>query len=175
MSPRRPRIPSLVEHQKALVEAVAQGKEVGIVMPRRSRALIPVDRMTFVVEGHPVPKGRGIASVAPRGSKRRIIVRTPGETKAYEEKVRWKARTAASRVRWKIGKADVYHLTIIVGRESLLQGGDLDNIVKAIKDACNGVVYTDDCRVVAVTARLQESAEPFVTVTAERFARKDWL
>lgn len=117
MSPRRPRIPSLVEHQKALVEAVAEGKEVGIIMPRRVRALIPVDRMTFVVEGHPVPKGRGIASVAPRGSKRKIIVRTPGQTKAYEEKVRWKARTAASRVRWKIGKADVYHLTIIVGRE----------------------------------------------------------
>lgn len=138
--------------------------------------MIPLDRLTFVVAGEPVPKGRGLASVAPKGAKRKLIVRTPERTRAYEEKVRWTARAAVSRGRWKIGKADVYRLAIVVSREHLLQGGDLDNIVKAIKDACNGVLYTDDCRVVAVDARLRKSeVESFVTVTAERFARKDWL
>lgn len=52
--------------------------------------------------------------------------------------------------------------------------GDLDNIAKAVKDACNGVLYKDDCRVVSLTARLTKG-EPFVCVTAASMHRKDWV
>lgn len=126
-----------------------------------------IREVTFVVEGAPVPKGRPIFS---RWSKH---ARTPDATRAYEERVRLRALEATGRARWTIGPNDVVAMTLVVSREHLLAGGDLDNIAKAVKDACNGVLYKDDCRVVSLTARLTKG-EPFVCVTAAAMHRKDW-
>ncbi len=120
-----------------------------------------------MVEGAPVPKERPLFV---RGQKRPI---TRKATRSYEEHVRWRALEAVQRDGWTIGPHDVVTMTLVVSRVHLLAGGDLDNIAKAIKDACNGVLYKDDCRVVSLTAKLTKG-EPYVCVTAGRMHRKDW-
>ncbi len=132
----------------------------------------PLDRITFVVEGVPVPKGR------PRFAKVGNVLRTytPEATARYETLVRWRAREAVAKHGWVIGEDDVCRLKLVVNRQYLIKGGDCDNIAKAIGDACNGTLYTDDCRVVSASVELHAlGLTPSVQVTCERFDRKDWV
>lgn len=47
--------------------------------------------------------------------------------------------------------------------------GDLDNYIKAVCDALNGVVYRDDRQVVALTAcKLKRANAPFARITVTR-------
>lgn len=41
---------------------------------------------------------------------------------------------------------------------------DLDNLVKFIKDVCNGLVWIDDCQVVEIVARKAYAARPFTQI-----------
>ena len=47
---------------------------------------------------------------------------------------------------------------------------DLDNIVKAATDGCNGVIFTDDARIVTIHASKRYSATPGVAVTVRPVA-----
>jgi Holliday junction resolvase RusA-like endonuclease len=99
---------------------------------------------------------------------------TPAATRAYEKRFAAFARMAANQSGWTIGKDDVVTVEVSVHRKYLLKGGDIDNTVKATIDACNGIFYTDDCRVVSVDATLSISARPRIEFIARRYARKDW-
>ena len=42
--------------------------------------------------------------------------------------------------------------------------GDIDNLVKGVMDACNGIVFVDDSQVVSLTAEKEQSAEAGIDI-----------
>ena len=127
--------------------------------------------VTFVVEGKPVGKGR------PRWSGRHMY--TPAATQLYEAAVARACKKAMGGLRPKAGAVKVLievckkvpsHVNKAT-REAMLQGKirpttkpDLDNVVKAVLDACNGIAYEDDAQVVTISAYAQYSDTPCVYV-----------
>jgi crossover junction endodeoxyribonuclease RusA len=131
------------------------------------------DVLRFVVDGEPVPKGRARTRVVtPKGGKAFASHYTPPETKAYEERVALLCRVAAAGVRWAWTKADRFALVVQVFRSHEGKGGDLDNYVKAISDAINGVAFGDDRYIRGIGASLQtpDPARPRVEVEVRRLA-----
>lgn len=135
--------------------------------------------LTFTVDGPPVPKARARTVAFRVGGKIRSRSFTPEKTAAYEKRAGLLALNAVNRcVAWRKDWG-AYALTVRVFRES--RRGDLDNYVKAIGDACNGVAYTDDAAVVRLAAEMHEDREhPRVEVeiamlgdeTAEQASRR---
>lgn len=133
----------------------------------------------FIVPGVPVGKGR--PRVCVRGNRAHAF--TPAKTRAFEELV---ADAAALAMR-AAGLVTVFggpvRVRIVAGmpvpaswskarrREALagesfpVSKPDIDNIAKAIIDACNGVVIADDSRVQGILAEKIFSAEPYCRVT----------
>lgn len=96
----------------------------------------------FSVPGRPVPKGRPRTRVVqPTFGKAFAQVYTPPTTRSYEALVRGLARQAhgPKQIDGPVLAAVVWH-----GKQGRT---DLDNVVKAILDACEGVVYPNDVRV----------------------------
>lgn len=138
------------------------------------------DRLTsFVVQGAPVGKGR------PRITTRSGFARafTPERTRNYESQVAEAARLAMA----KDGQATISGpVSVFIKanfaipasytkkkRALCAQGAirptvkpDIDNIVKAILDGMNGVVYEDDKQVVActITKHYTTSEQGFVYI-----------
>lgn len=118
----------------------------------------------FVVPGTPVGKGR------PRAARRgaHTVLYTPEKTASYENLVRVIACEAMrGRVPTIEPVACVLVLTVtppvswsakkitaaLAGEIMPTTKPDLDNVVKGIFDACNGIVWGDDRQVVEVFAR----------------------
>lgn len=95
----------------------------------------------FFVPGKPVPKGR------PRVTRSGHTF-TPARTKTWEQLVGWSARLAMRGQKPLTGRLNAT-LTFYGARAN----ADLDNLVKAVLDALNGVVYLDDKQVEVVEAR----------------------
>lgn len=110
--------------------------------------------LTFIVPGKPVPKGR------PRVTKRGHAY-TPKRTKDYEAHVKQHAlmARASARQRKAVGQCAV---TIEVRKAH--HAADLDNIGKAILDACNDILYEDDKQVTDLHI-YKADGEAGVTVT----------
>lgn len=136
--------------------------------------------VTFTVDGNPVAKGR------PRFAKRGKFVQTytPQKTKDYESLVMDAASTAMGVTEPLTTPIKVFiHIRMPVPksaskkmRQDCLDGllrptkkPDWDNIAKAITDACNGIVYVDDCQIVDahVTKRYSDCAGVDVIVMEE--------
>lgn len=103
-----------------------------------------MDELTLTFEGDPIPKGR------PRHDKGRPF--TPKRT-----------RDAEQSIRDRVAELDVVPYDVPV-RVSLVfycrtaRRTDLDNMVKLVTDALNGLTYTDDHLIHACTARLHRKA-----------------
>lgn len=129
----------------------------------------------FVVPGQPVAKGR------PRFARRgkAVIAYTPAKTANYENLVSMVAQVAMA------GRAPTerpLQLDINIGlqvpaswskkRQALAMDGsiratkkpDADNILKGIKDGCNGIVWRDDAQVVVITLRKDYAESPGVAI-----------
>jgi len=119
--------------------------------------------LTFSVPGEPVAKGRARAFI--RGGK--IGHHTPDKTARYENLVRLVAKQAvgaAKPLEGPISLRCTFWLSVPMSysskrRKACLNGSerhckrpDIDNLLKAVKDGCNGVVWVDDCQVVDVRA-----------------------
>jgi crossover junction endodeoxyribonuclease RusA len=131
------------------------------------------DVLRFVVEGEPVPKGRARTRVVtPKGGKAFASHYTPPETKAYEERVALLCRVAVAGARWAWTDKDRFTLLVQVFRTHEGKGGDLDNYVKAISDAINGVAFGDDRYIRGIGASLQppDPKRPRVVVEVRRVA-----
>jgi Holliday junction resolvase RusA-like endonuclease len=142
--------------------------------------------ITFTVEGEPQGKGRARSFVRKRngtaqlGAMPKIGHYTPKDTRAYEKLIRDTAWLAMRGHQMFEGAIRLELLAVfsvpkswsIRKREAALNGEvfhtsrpDVDNILKAFKDAMNGVVYRDDSRVVeGMFAKLYGTA-PSVSVT----------
>jgi Holliday junction resolvase RusA-like endonuclease len=115
----------------------------------------------FTVLGQPVPKGR--PKFARRGKN--VVAYTPAKTVAYEALVQHAASAAM------VGREPTRKpIRLIVGlflnvpaswskkRRALAISGhiratkkpDADNVLKGLKDGCNGIVWNDDAQVVVI-------------------------
>lgn len=120
--------------------------------------------MKFTVEGKPQGKARARTFYNRRLGKMQSI--TPEKTVDYEDLVRWSYKAAGGEY---YGRGlFVVHITAVYEvptsylkntREMALRGEikpavkpDIDNIVKSILDALNGVAYYDDSEVIGLTA-----------------------
>jgi len=134
----------------------------------------------FTVEGNPVAKGR------PRFAKRGKFVQTytPQKTKDYEDLVKESAAQAMGSNELLDTPLKVFiHIRIPIPKSASkkvrqdcldqlirpTKKPDWDNVAKAITDACNGVIYVDDCQIVDahVTKRYSDLAGVDVIVMEE--------
>ncbi|WP_240202643.1 RusA family crossover junction endodeoxyribonuclease [Burkholderia sp. LMG 13014] len=115
----------------------------------------------FTVDCNPVAKGRPRASSTPRG----IRMHTPKATKRYEAEVQAAARAAMLR-ELPFGRPVALTVSIVLpvpaswskrrkrlaymGEIAATKKPDADNVLKAIKDGMNGIVYWDDSQVVSI-------------------------
>lgn len=109
----------------------------------------------FDIPGKPVPKQR------PRHGKGRTF--TPKKTKAAEKTVAALAMLARPRG-WPMDKANRYHVEVVAVYANR-RHGDLDNVVKLIQDALNGVAFPDDRQINQLKARRRFDDEPRTEVT----------
>jgi Holliday junction resolvase RusA-like endonuclease len=134
-------------------------------------------QIVFTVPGTPIAKGR--AKFARRGAF--VTTYTPKETVQYENLVRLAAQEA-------MAGADPFDtpvaLTVAIylpipqswskkkqekARTGLIgatKKPDADNVLKALKDGMNGVVYIDDARITDVTLQKRYALSPRVDVVA---------
>ena len=111
------------------------------------------------VEGAPVPKqstrfdGHGHAHTDPR-------------IKAWQEKVAWAALQALPTYGWEITDEPV-KITCVFSLPDKRRR-DLDNLMKAVKDALNDIVWQDDCQVQMIDAqKVVNKDNPGVTILVE--------
>lgn len=133
----------------------------------------------FTVRGKPQGKQRARSG---RTSSGRPVHYTPEKTRAYEEAIRLAALEARGNVRpharipWAVSLDIVCAVPPSWTRkqtsEALLHlvrptsKPDCDNVLKAVCDACNGVLWADDSQVVDARATKRYGGEPAVHVTA---------
>jgi Holliday junction resolvase RusA-like endonuclease len=134
-----------------------------------------VTTITFTVPGVPVAKGR--ARVGRVNGQPRMF--TPAKTERYESTVALTAR-AAMGDRWPVdGQVLVSAEAVfpvpaswsgrktaraIAGEIRPTGRPDLDNIGKALGDGCNGIVWTDDSRIVQMHLSKSYGAVPGLRV-----------
>ena len=123
--------------------------------------------ISFTIPGEPVPQGR------PRVTRAGITY-YDAKTKAYRELVKQCATIAQAGRESLLGP-----LAMIVGcefsvpeswpkykRQAALHGQwhtsrkDVDNVVKAVSDSCNGIIYDDDSQIAVVIGTKCYSSEP---------------
>jgi len=132
--------------------------------------------ITFSIPGEPIAKGRARAFV--RGGH--VAHYTPEKTARYENLVKLSAQQAmAGRLPEEGAVAIAVQANMSIPaswskrkQEQAEQGlisptkrPDLDNILKAVTDGANGVVWRDDAQVVGVAAAKRYSRTPSVQVT----------
>jgi Holliday junction resolvase RusA-like endonuclease len=139
------------------------------------------EAIEFTVPGAPVAKGRARAFIRAG----HIAHYTPDKTARYENLVRLAAQQAMGGrppqqgalalalvahmpvpASWSQKKHQAAHL----GKVFHTGRPDLDNIVKAVTDGCNGVLWHDDAQVVSVHAVKRYGAAPGVQVCVEKAA-----
>ena len=133
--------------------------------------------LRFTVPGQPVAKGRARSAI--RGG--RIAHYTPDKTAAYERRVRsacMEVMEAAGIVEPIKGAVSVQLVATFEIPASWSKAKrseadmhtikpDLDNVVKAVFDGCNGVVWLDDCQVCSLVASKGYGSSPSVEVVVE--------
>ena len=141
-------------------------------------------KIEFFVPGAPVGKGR------PRAARRGtgVVMFTPEKTAGYEALV---AAAASNAMRAEAGPlftgpleavlemripipaswSKAHKAAALAGTELPTSKPDIDNVVKAILDACNGVVFRDDAQVVMLVATKAFSGEPGVRVVIRECAK----
>ena len=115
----------------------------------------------FIVPGQPVPKGR--PKFARRGKG--VVAYTPAKTASYEALVQ---RAACGAMAGREPTARPIKLVVSLAlqipaswskrRQAMAAAGairatkkpDADNVLKGLKDGCNGIVWRDDAQVVSI-------------------------
>jgi len=128
---------------------------------------------TLTIPGEPVAKGR------PRVTNRGITY-TPAKTKNYETLVQelyWAKYRGKDMLQGQLTMTIDAYFQIPKSaskkkREAMLRGEDrptkrpdLDNCIKSIADALNGIAYQDDSYIVEVIARKWWAEQPLVEIT----------
>jgi Holliday junction resolvase RusA-like endonuclease len=130
---------------------------------------------TFTIPGQPVAKGR--PKFARRGAH--VVAYTPAKTASYENLVKLAASTAMRGVEptaRPVALSVTLNLQIPASwsnkRRAAAAAGaicatkkpDADNVLKGIKDGCNGIVWADDAQVVRITIDKRYAEVPCAVV-----------
>ena len=132
-------------------------------------------RLTFVVDGEPIAKGRA-------RSTRSGHHYTPKKTQEAEAHVRYIAQSTIGLSGYVVEKDVPLAMSCCfmltkpksgpnskrADGEGCTKKPDLDNLVKLVKDALNGVAYDDDSAIVKLTAEKQWSSHPCTIVNVWR-------
>ena len=125
----------------------------------------------FTIPGTPVAKGRARSFIRAG----HVAHYTPEKTAKYEDLVKLSGRQAMGAHKPMQGALSLvctFWMPVpqsyskkrtadcLAGREHPAKKPDTDNILKAIKDGCNEVVWGDDCQVVDVIARKRYGEVP---------------
>lgn len=135
-------------------------------------------RVAFVVPGEPVGKGRPRAT---RVGAKAVRMYTPAKTLAYEQMVATYARQQYKGAPLDQPVRVTMHIDCQIPaswsakkRQAAINGDihptgkpDIDNTQKAVFDALNGIVWTDDSRVVDVRASKRYETRPCLFVMIE--------
>lgn len=115
--------------------------------------------MKFTLDLEPLPQPR------PRFSRGRVY--EPAKISAYKKSIR-AAAISAMHDAPPISDAVICNIRLFrkFNRTSR-RFGDIDNLAKAILDACNGVVWTDDAQIVSLTTEKFQSAVPRLEVEVD--------
>jgi len=131
-----------------------------------------ITNVAFVVPGEPVAKGRARSTAAGRHY-------TPAKTVAYETLVSMVAQNAMGAAMPFPGplavEIEAVHTVpaswsqkrrneALCGRAFPAKRPDLDNLVKALGDGANGIVWMDDCQIVVLHASKTYGERPEVRV-----------
>ncbi|MFP4895605.1 RusA family crossover junction endodeoxyribonuclease [Paraburkholderia sp. EG304] len=137
--------------------------------------------VSFVVDGQPVAKGRPRAGMTDEG----IRMHTPAKTKAYERKIRTAARVAmhgripfgrpvslkvAIYLEIPLSWPKIRQTKARIGVICATNKPDADNVLKAIKDGMNEIVYEDDSQVVDIAVTKKYAMEPRVEVEVKELS-----
>lgn len=136
---------------------------------------------TFTIPGQPVPKGR--PKFARRGAH--VVAYTPPKTASYENLVKLAASTAMQGIE-PTARPIALSLTLnlqipaswsnkrraaaAAGAICATKKPDADNVLKGIKDGCNGIVWVDDAQVVRITIEKRYSETPGAVVEVREVA-----
>jgi len=129
-------------------------------------------RLVMTIE--PKPKERPRAAII--GGHARIF--TPKTTEAYEKEIRsaWvrangdKPEEGPLRARIYFGlpipksETKANKLLMVLRKVFPTKRPDLDNLIKSVLDALNGVAYKDDCQIVTMLSRKNYAEAPYVKV-----------
>lgn len=137
------------------------------------------ESLCFTVMGEPVGKGRPRFSRAGKG----VRTYTPKKTAEYETEVQ-RAFMALGKPKFCKGEPIRMHIDayygppksiskikakkMISGELKPIKKPDLDNVIKIIADALNGIAYEDDTQLVEVHAVKQYGGVPRVCVSLMR-------
>lgn len=129
----------------------------------------------FTIPGQPVAKAR--ARVTMVGGFARAY--TPKKTADYEALIAGIAKRAMGALAPSARPIEVMlelrmeiptswtkakRLAASIGTVRATKKPDADNVLKGVKDACNGIVWVDDSQVVVITVRKLYHAEPCVVI-----------
>lgn len=134
--------------------------------------------LSFEIPGD--PRGKGRPKFARRGTH--VQTYTDDKTAAYENLVALAAKAALQALGLDpfAGPVDVLlaatysipksaskkaRAAMLAGEVKPVKLPDLDNVLKAVLDGCNQVVFRDDAQVVGLTAHKQYGETPRVVVT----------
>jgi Holliday junction resolvase RusA-like endonuclease len=130
---------------------------------------------TFTIPGQPVAKGR--PKFARRGAH--VVAYTPAKTASYENLVKLAATTAMCGVQptaRPVALSVTLNLQVpaswskkrraaaVAGSICATKKPDADNVLKGIKDGCNGIVWGDDAQVVRITLDKRYAEVPCAVV-----------
>lgn len=133
---------------------------------------------SFTIPGAPVPKARARAAI----HNGRITHHSDPVTKAYEQAVAWAAKAAGVKpISGPVALQTVFWLPLpgswskkraseALQSEKATSRPDLDNYIKSIMDALNGVAWTDDAQVVRLLATKHYSVRPCAEIVIAALA-----
>jgi Holliday junction resolvase RusA-like endonuclease len=121
-------------------------------------------KITFAVDGVPVPKQS--FRYARRGGY------TSPRVRAWQELVAWHARAVMAGKRQMLRRVSARMVFFLPTNRRV----DVDNLIKCVQDACNGIVYADDCIVCEQQAAKYVCSSPGVLVTfVQQEQPTDWV
>ncbi len=143
-----------------------------VTAPSASAAGGPLTVLRFQVPGEPIGKERPrfVQRTKTDGSTFGAAV-TPKRTREYEKHIQMMAQIAVNQSRWAWSRDDRFAVIVKVYRTHVDRGPDVDNVCKALLDACNGVTWNDDRHVwaFAVALRKRDPKNPRLDVEIRRF------
>jgi Holliday junction resolvase RusA-like endonuclease len=122
--------------------------------------------MTFKIRGNPVAQGR--PKFVRRGNH--VGAYDPGKSKSWKETVKWQVlEQKPEKLQGALIMAMVFHLPRPKSLPKKViehtKKPDLDNLVKAVKDALKGICYHDDSQIVSLRAEKVYSEITGVEIT----------